>query len=641
MVETSLTSQEKTTLALGPFVGEIGHSSVKLWLTVEAGDADKNVFVTLKLLEQGPKSEAAKKDMKRIIVRTIASPVVVQSGQIRCRQADMGVGTITMGSLEPNSKYSYQLWQDEAHEIPLDLNPGKEGSLSDSSGGLQPEDLFFWTLPEDGYGRQLDFLLMSCHNPQTAPNDEANGFGVWRQIPQIIRHNANVRFAILAGDQIYADEVETQVLAERDPLTRKQLYLTTYKKFWDNEYYRKVLCSLPAVLMWDDHDITDGWGSREDSFRTDLPQAFTSEWLELFGTASEMFSLMQASRNPAPLSSSYASGFDTCFKVGKAGFVVADLRTNRNSRKFTKTSSNGKTVYEGQIWDPKQLQAIKDWVEQNKNDIHTLFFVTSVVFSHGAPQIENWIMDFWFRVLNFVKRLEKFRSFKKHVASFYSKVGDLRDDINDSWGSEVNQKEADRVLDFFFELENPADGGKRLNVVILSGDIHTPGYSTIYSSATKDNETRKVPEPEGEREGRAVIPHIVATPVAYEPFSWVGEAVFRHLTKVVKLGASGTYTSQVSHHFCYRNVVVVSLRNYESDESHLKVKYYLEGYPEPQVMLFDLNHGAHREAIKWPQQERNTWVDRLPECIKRRLPKSWFPQEKESIPAQPPTDAFS
>jgi hypothetical protein len=65
-----------------------------------------------------------------------------------------------------------------------------------------------------------------------------------------------------------------------------------------------------------------------------------------------------------------------------------------------------------------------------------------------------------------------------------------------------------------------------------------------------------------------------------------------------------TYTAQVSHHFCYRNVVVVSLRNYEEEESHLKVKYYLEGFPEPQVMLFDLNHGSRREAINWSEKAK-------------------------------------
>ena len=607
---------------MGPFVGDITASSVKIWLNVEAGDADKNVFVTLSLLEQGPKSEAVKKDMKRIVIKTITNPVVVQSGVIKCRHADLGTGIITLGGLDPNSKYSYHLWQDESHSIDFNV------------GDLTPDNLFFWTLPEDGYGLQLDFLLMSCHNPETAKGDGCEGFAVWRQIPDIMDQNANVRFAILAGDQIYADEVEAKVLKERDPEARRRYYLNVYRKFWDNKYYRRVLCRLPSVLMWDDHDITDGWGSRDDSYYADNPQEFMREWKDLFGTAKEMFKIMQASRNPDPLSNNFQVGFDTCFKIGRAGFAVADLRSNRKSR-MVKNIIDGKTFYDGQIWLPEQLQAIRGWVDANRQDIDTLFFVSSVVFSHGAPVIENWIGSVWLGVLKFVKQIERWGLVKCFTKWFDSSVGDLRDDINDSWGAEINRKETDRVLDFFFELENPADGGKRLNVVILSGDIHTPGYSTIYSSAPKDNQKRPVPAPEEMREGRAVIPHIVATPVAYEPFSWLGEAIFRHLTKVVKLGEKGTYTSQVSHHFCYRNVVVVSLRNYKKDESHLKVKYYLEGYAEPQVMLFDLDHGAHRENIRWPPVKRNNWLDRRPPWLKRRLPANWFLREEKSIPTTP------
>ena len=79
------------------------------------------------------------------------------------------------------------------------------------------------------------------------------------------------RFAILAGDQIYADAREAELLKEQDLRKRQELYLGVYQKFWDNIYYRKVLCSLPAYLMWDDHEITDGWGSREDSFADGQP----------------------------------------------------------------------------------------------------------------------------------------------------------------------------------------------------------------------------------------------------------------------------------------------------------------------------------------------------------------------------------
>jgi hypothetical protein len=287
---------------------------------------------------------------------------------------------------------------------------------------------------------------------------------------------------------------------------------------------------------------------------------------------------MQASRNPEPLSKDYESGFDFCFRIGRAGFAVPDLRTNRNVR-------------EHRIILPQQLAAIRQWVASNKDHLDVFFFVSTVVFSHGSPVIERSILKYWIYVLRLVSWLGKFRLLRKLLSRFDTNIGDLRDDINDSWGSDDNREEADTVLDFLFDLQNLPSVDEGVPVVILSGDIHTPGYSTLFSADPKHTE-------------RAVIPHIVATPVAYAPFSWVGEAIFRHLTQTVELGAKGTYTSQVSHHFCYRNVVVVSFRKFAGDkesEKQLKVKYYLEGYPEPQIMLFDLNRSSHRETIKWPK----------------------------------------
>jgi hypothetical protein len=228
--------------------------------------------------------------------------------------------------------------------------------------------------------------------------------------------------------------------------------------------------------------------------------------------------------------------------------------------------------------------------------LDTLFFVSSVVFSHDSPFITNLILKVWFWVLDFFNLLGKIWFLRKKAKAFNDSVGDLRDDINDSWGADINAKETDRVLDFLFGLQNPPPGQKAINVVILSGDIHTPGHSMIYSADPK-------------HENKAVIPHVVATPVAYKEFPWYAEAIFRHLTKVVSLGErksittqgeKQTYTAQVSHHFCYRNAVVVSLRNYQADESYLKVKYYLEGFPEPQIVLFDLIHSSRKEAIDWP-----------------------------------------
>ena len=152
----------------------------------------------------------------------------------------------------------------------------------------------------------------------------------------------------------------------------------------------------------------------------------------------------------------------------------------------------------------------------NKNNLDVLFFVSTVVFSHDAPQVTGFILKIWFVVLSFFGWLKKLRVLNKFRGAFDRNIGDLRDDINDSWGARVNRLEADRVLDFLFELQNPANPAEALNVVILSGDIHTPGYSTIYSA-------------DPGHQAKAVIPHIVATPVAYSPLHWLGEAIFRHL----------------------------------------------------------------------------------------------------------------
>jgi alkaline phosphatase D len=538
---------------LGPFIGNVTASTTTIWLQIlDLKEHEARwVFVTL---HEG----------------VVRAPIF-KAGEVEAAYDNFNIGIVRFDGLNPDTVYYYKLWEDAEHKMALNTN------------GLAEDDLCFQTLPIDGFNDHLDFLLMSCHNPETSPNDGADGFAVWARMPDIIRENRNVRFAILAGDQIYADEVEAQVLREQDLRKRQELYLSVYRKFWDNIHYRKVLCSLPAYLMWDDHDITDGWGSRVDSFRKDQPEVFKDDWLGLFEAAQGTFKQMQASRNPEPLPQDGVNkSFDFCFKIGRAGFAVPDLRSNRNVRL-------------PQIMLPAQLEAIRAWVNENKKGLDVLFFVSSVVFSHGAPQVEGFILRSWVVVLEVAYWLGKVPLLKRVMRRFNLNIGDLRDDINDSWGADVNRAEADRVLDFLFELQNPPEPAEAIDVVILSGDIHTPGYSTIYSADRNHGE-------------KAIIPHIVATPVAYEPFSWIGEAVFRHLTRTVDLGIKKNYTAQISHHFCYRNVVVVSFRKFpgakaDEPEMHLKVKYYLEHFPEPQIMLFDLNRSSHRENIRWAEAQ--------------------------------------
>ena len=59
MAQISPSVSKTKTLFLGPFVGDITRSSVKIWLNIqEAAAADQNIYVTLEAVKQGPRDEA-------------------------------------------------------------------------------------------------------------------------------------------------------------------------------------------------------------------------------------------------------------------------------------------------------------------------------------------------------------------------------------------------------------------------------------------------------------------------------------------------------------------------------------------------------------------------------------------------------
>jgi Domain of unknown function (DUF3597)/PhoD-like phosphatase len=421
--------------------------------------------------------------------------------------------------------------------------------------------------------------MMSCHNPFIAHEDGYDGYAVWADIPQIVDQESNkrVRFVLLIGDQLYADDWKNALLKAEDDQACLRLYLEAYKKFWSNIHYRRVFCSLPAMLMWDDHDITDGWGSTADSFAPNSSE-FKPEWLRMFKCASAAFARMQASRNPAPLTNAPSEGFDCGFRIGKWGFMLLDLRTNRNLKRQM-------------IMSAGQAHRVKQWIDANKREMRALFIISPVVFSHGSPVIDDFGIYIWPWVMRGVDWLAQQSKWGQGMRTEFKKnLDDIRDDIQDSWGVERNADQADDMLDYLFGLQN--DPEHPVSVVILSGDIHTSGYATIYSGDQK-------------HDARSTMPHITSSSVSYAPFNWLMEAVYRHASKTVALGRKGTYISQVSHHFCARNVAVLSIRpKRDVGDDQLKVKFYLEGYPEPQILLFDLDRISHRENIAWVAQER-------------------------------------
>jgi hypothetical protein len=86
---------------------------------------------------------------------------------------------------------------------------------------------------------------------------------------------------LMGGDQVYADAIwtdhETSAIVRwnEDGQNRKakfsslmvnqveRFYLKLYLSRWTQSGPAEVYASIPSLMMWDDHDIFDGWGSYE------------------------------------------------------------------------------------------------------------------------------------------------------------------------------------------------------------------------------------------------------------------------------------------------------------------------------------------------------------------------------------------
>jgi hypothetical protein len=113
-------------------------------------------------------------------------------------------------------------------------------------------------MPLPGSMAEVLFVVVSC-NAQVE-------LGAWRQLQEYIKR-AKPRFLLMIGDQIYLDDTEVDkpnvftTYLHKKRSARRQAIADAYQESWSREAVREVLANIPTYMMWDDHDIRDGWGS--------------------------------------------------------------------------------------------------------------------------------------------------------------------------------------------------------------------------------------------------------------------------------------------------------------------------------------------------------------------------------------------
>jgi hypothetical protein len=313
-------------------------------------------------------------------------------------------------------------------------------------------------------------------------------------------HDQNLqRFHLLAmgGDQIYFDSIwedlkplkewvglsrDEQLRFEVSPALEREIeayYFELYCKRWLPEKRRPwdepepnrdsadAMARIPTVMIWDDHDIFDGWGSYSCEmqhcavFKTLFRHARRAFWLFQMQHALADLPDIEHELRPgvakndplyAPISWSERlrhdplalplldgqPGFSFAFQVGPLSLLVADLRTERSRT---------------QILGPDSWRALQTWLGRVGGDApcRYLLLMSSVPVIHPKLTLGEQVLD----ALG-----------QEHV------LDSNADDLKDHWAHDDHEGERKRLLETLTRVAEL----RRIRVAILSGDVHVAAW---------------------------------------------------------------------------------------------------------------------------------------------------------------------
>ena len=369
--------------------------------------------------------------------------------------------------------------------------------------------------------------------------------------------------------------------------------------------------------MWDDHDITDGWGSRPESFpkKSIIKKKayyFKENWWEYFKVAREAFTAYQVSRNNNKISNAPEKVFSSYLDWGDNRFILCDFRSERNSKRKI-------------LWSDAHKQAVLSFIKKSPESIKRIFFLTPVValrtnikedqrlgkvakalfdfksyikkkpkgillksnwwyflpiilflipitmlflkcdgchfFVGGFQFVTYFILSICFYFLSLLSLV--YILISKIIIKESSHLPELSDDIEDGLSSQANIESLKEILDTLMKVirENKKE------IFILSGDIHLGGLTEIID--TRDH-------------NKSSILQIVSSPIASKPMPKVVEGFTTTTSEMVLRDCSN------EKRLFARNIFYISKRNFvqiipsQMDEGK-GIRFFLEGHQIPLI----------------------------------------------------------
>ncbi|MGR3295948.1 MAG: alkaline phosphatase D family protein [Candidatus Bathyanammoxibius sp.] len=391
-------------IKLGPLVGSTTHNEAKIWVQTDTpARLECRVYTDQEGSSQIPDS-----------------PFVFETKQVNgC------TGLVTVALPQDYKKYYYSV-----------IETGGTGTTP------IPRIYSFRTFPaRDKKIESFSFGLISCNRPRDVKNGQEPGLrDMWRHLYNEMS-GQDAAFLLAVGDQVYADHNKDnawQKSLKGDPgKTPLERYREIYKTHWSFREMHSVIRNFPTFMIWDDHEITNGWGSSNK-------HAGEKEQ-EIFRVAKKVYEEFQHSHNPPALSHPRGhtltqghTPYYYAFRYGPAAFLFLDLRGNRR-------------CWEKQLLGPDQKAALEHWFESKEaRDSKILFVISSVPMIH----VRRWIA----RAISWIKT-----------------------DIADQWSSKYYYKDRRFILKLLFDRY--VEGGKR-KAVVLGGDVHVGTVAKATDSLT-------------------------------------------------------------------------------------------------------------------------------------------------------------
>ena len=319
-----------------------------------------------------------------------------------------------------------------------------------------------WRVHLPARGEALRLAYTACNGiPFTDAGDNSPRRNErWRHLAG--RHAAAPFHLLLqGGDQLYADTIweevpelhawQHQLEADRrvapftDAMRRHvtAYYHARYVELWSQPDLVPLLASIPSLMMWDDHDIFDGWGSY-DTGDQDSPV-----YQGIYRIARACFALFQlaarADELPPGFGDRRGGHFGYAYRVGDVGIVVPDMRSDRTPTQVMNPANHA--------WFGRTLDGLAD--------CRQVMVMTSVPLLHAD-------LSFFERFTLVERLLARLRALPQQ-----------RDDLMDQWRSVGHRDECARLLRRL--LDFAANTGSR--VVMLSGEIHLGARGVVQDGA--------------------------------------------------------------------------------------------------------------------------------------------------------------